>query len=96
MARLDDLVAQISAPSLRQSIHAAVADLKRRQQFGLVFEEHVPETTALYGLPVQVGSLVQRRDDTAAKVLYRVIGLTADGQATVEPTMRSSSTAALW
>lgn len=85
MARLDDLIAQIPDPSLRQSIQSAVSDLKRRQQFGLVFEEHIPETTALYGLPVKVGSLVQRRDDASARVQYRVIELTDDDRAKVEP-----------
>jgi adenine-specific DNA-methyltransferase len=66
-------------------MEAALREMKRRQRFGLVFEEHIPETTALYGLPIQTGSLVQRRDDPQAKVLYRVTATTPQGQATVEP-----------
>jgi adenine-specific DNA-methyltransferase len=85
MARLDDLIAQVPDPRLRREIEAALAEMKRRQRFGLVFEEHVPETMALYGLPVQVGSLVQKRDDTTAKTLYRVTAL-RESTATVEPT----------
>jgi hypothetical protein len=41
--------------------------MKRRQLFGLVFEQHISETTALHGLPIQAGSPVQRRDDPQAK-----------------------------
>src|SRR5205823_1304016 len=86
MARLDDLVEQIPDPRLRGEMEAALAELKRRQRFGLVFEDHIPETTALYGLPVQLGSLVQRREDSSARTLYRVTAIARDGQATVEPT----------
>ncbi len=38
-----------------------MTDLRRRQRFGLVYEAHVPETTAILGLPIQVGALVRRR-----------------------------------
>jgi adenine-specific DNA-methyltransferase len=86
MARLDDLVAQIDDQSLRRNIEAALADMKRRQRFGLVFEEHIPETTSLFGLPVQDGALVQRRDDPSAKTLYRVIETTPQGYATIKST----------
>lgn len=41
--------------------------------------------TTLQGLPIQTGSLVQRRGDPQAKVLYRVKATTPQGQATVEP-----------
>lgn len=45
MARLDDLAAQIRDRELRRKFEDALSDMKRRQRFGLVFEEHVPETT---------------------------------------------------
>src|SRR5215210_4845495 len=85
MARLDDLVAQVADPSLKREMEAALREMKRRQRFGLVFEEHIPETTALHGLRIQAGSLVQRRDDPQAKVYYRVTATTPQGQVTVEP-----------
>ena len=75
MAYLDDLVDQIKDPVLRQKMTAALADMKRRQRFGLVFEQHIPETSALLGLPVQVGSIVQRRDVFEANGLHRVMAL---------------------
>jgi adenine-specific DNA-methyltransferase len=86
MARLDDLIAQVADPLLRRELEAALAEMKRRQRFGLVFEEHIPETVALYGLPVQPGSLVQRPDNLSAKALYRVTAVTPDGRCTLEPT----------
>lgn len=48
---------------------------KKPQRFGLVFEEHIPETCALYDLPVQTGAIVQRRDDIINKSLWRVVDL---------------------
>jgi adenine-specific DNA-methyltransferase len=56
MARIDDLIAQISDKLLRQRLESALSDMKRRQRFGLVFEEHIPETTTLLGFPVYVGA----------------------------------------
>ena len=63
MARIDDLIAQITDKQLRQRLEAALSDMKRRQRFGLVFEEHIPETTTLLHFPVQVGASVQKRSD---------------------------------
>lgn len=72
MARIDDLVAQISDKALRQRLESALADMKRRQRFGLVYEEHVPETTTLLNFPIQAGSTVQRRSDADGGKLYQV------------------------
>src|SRR5215218_3372626 len=85
MARLDDLVAHVSDQPLRREMEAALREMKRRQRFGLVFEQHISETTAMHGLPIQVGSLVQRRDNPQAKMFYWVTATTPQGQATVEP-----------
>ena len=78
MGRLDDLVAEVKDPSLRKELGRALIEIKRQQRFGLVFEEHVPETTALLGLPIQVGSLVQRRDSEGSGVC-RVTTITGRG-----------------
>src|SRR5215211_6799735 len=66
-------------------MEAALREMKRRQLFGLVFEQHIPQTTALHGLPIQAGSPVQRRDDPQAKILYRVTATTPQELATVKP-----------
>jgi adenine-specific DNA-methyltransferase len=85
MARIDDLVSQVSDKLLRQRLETALTEMKRRQRFGLVFEEHIPETTALLGLQIQVGSTVQRRSDGEADQLYVVKAICVDGQASLEP-----------
>ena len=72
MSRIDDLIAQVNDKALRQKLQAALSDMKRRQRFGLVFEEHIPETTALLGLPLKVGVTVQRRTDVDGKHLFQV------------------------
>ncbi len=48
---------------LRRELQEAIGDFKKRQRFGLVFEEHIPETTAVLGLPIRVGSTVSMRKD---------------------------------
>src|SRR5688572_10036744 len=85
MARIDDLIAQVADKTLRQWLQAALTDMKRRQRFGLVFEEHIPETTSLLRFPVHVGATVQRRRDTSGKQLYQVKSITSRGKATIEP-----------
>ena len=85
MARLDDLVAQIRDAALRQKFDNALADMRKKQRFGLVFEEHVPEQTSLLNFPLLVGATVQRRTDPEGKKLYRVKALLPKGKVTIEP-----------
>lgn len=63
MAHLDDLISQVDDATLRTEIQAALSALKKRQRFGLVYEDHLPEMTVLAGLPVKPGAFVQRKDD---------------------------------
>ena len=58
MAILDELVTQIENPDLRARIAAEVKKLAEHKNFGLVFEEHLPECTPLWGIPVKKGSKV--------------------------------------
>lgn len=86
MARLEELIAQVADPRLRREIQFEAANLKRRQRFGLVYEEHVPETTTAARATAQVGSLVQRRDDLTSRTKYRVTAMSDTGDALLEPT----------
>jgi adenine-specific DNA-methyltransferase len=81
---VDDLVEQVSDVGLRERLAAAVGDLRRRHRFGLVFEEHIPETTLLAGVPVSVGQVVQYRRD-AKNLLWRVVSIRGS-LAEIEPT----------
>jgi adenine-specific DNA-methyltransferase len=80
MALLDDLVSQIPDVTLRGRLQKAITELRRKQKFGLVYEEHIPETAAISGLPIQVGALVQRRQDSDPNTEFRVGRLTDRGK----------------
>ncbi len=71
MAKIEDLIAQISDERLQKAIGAEVKALKKTKKFGLVFEEHLPETVRLPRLPVRVGELVALKRDKGNQ-LWRV------------------------
>lgn len=58
MSALDELISQIQNDNLRERIKKEVEALKRTKTFGLVFEQHKPECTPLYNVPVKKNSLV--------------------------------------
>lgn len=62
MAVVDDLINQIEDAKLRERIQAEVSKLTKQKKFGLVFEEHLPECTPLYELPIFVGAKVALKD----------------------------------
>ena len=72
MAAIDSLLAQIQDTGLRTRIKAEFDLLSKQKKFGLVFEEHLPEATPLYDIPVKKGSLVSYK---AGKITdtYQVI-----------------------
>ena len=55
MAAINDLIRQITDPDLRDKIQKEVDKLAKQKKFGLVFEEHLPECTPLYDIPVRRG-----------------------------------------
>lgn len=69
MAKIEDLVAQITDAGLRKALVAEVKALKKVKKFGLVFEEHLPETVRLPQLRVTEGSLVTLKAERANKPL---------------------------
>lgn len=74
MAILNDLIAQIESPELRARIQAEVDRLNKQKKFGLVFEEHLPECTPLYDIPVKVGGLVAKKAGQVNDV-YKVLSV---------------------
>jgi adenine-specific DNA-methyltransferase len=58
MAKIEDLIAQIPDECLRKAMAGEIKALKKTKKFGLVFEEHLPETVRLSRLPVRAGELV--------------------------------------
>lgn len=72
MAVINDLVNQIEDKALRERIAAEVDRLTKQKKFGLVFEEHLPECTPLYDVPVRRGSTVARKSGPM-NVVFRVL-----------------------
>ena len=62
MATLNDLVGQIDNAALRERIEEEIKRVVKQKKFGLVFEEHLPECTPLWEIPVKRGSLVAKKD----------------------------------
>ena len=79
MAALDDLISQIPDESLRERIRAEMKRANRQKKFGLVFEEHLPEATPLYDIPVKRGSVVAKKDGQVTDIYY--VEKIEDGQA---------------
>ena len=71
MAAIKDLIESIEDPKLRHDLNEAVAQLQQQKKFGLVFEEHLPEATPLYDVPIKRKSIVAEKDGFF-KVFYRV------------------------
>src|ERR1035441_8963133 len=82
MAKIEDLVAQIPDERPKKAIGAEVRELKKNKKFGLVFEEHLPETGRRPKLPVKEGELVAKKRDSGND-LWRVKTI-RKGTATLE------------
>jgi len=61
MALIETLISQIPDPALREALAREVGDLKKRLNWGLVFERHLPESTRLLSAPIKVGTVVWER-----------------------------------
>lgn len=74
MAILQDLIAQIDDPDLRERIAREADKLLKQKKFGLVFEEHLPECTPLYDVAIKKGSTAAKKTGTIRE-LYLVAGV---------------------
>lgn len=70
MSKIDDLISRIDDEELQNRIKEEVRKLKKQKKFGLVYEEHLPEATPLYDVPIKQGSTVVRRDGNINEVYY--------------------------
>ena len=83
MAELQELIEKIENPELRAQIADAAKRALKHKQFGLVFEEHLPECTPLYDILVRKGSKVSVRNGKANEI-FTVLKI-EDGVATCLP-----------
>ncbi len=81
MADIDSLIARVEDPALREALTAAAAGLRSRKNFGLVFEDHIPERVLLPDHPVRRGVRVARRDDGHGDLYF--VAKVANGTATM-------------
>ncbi len=87
MAAINDLIKQINDKALRDRLIQEVSRMSDNRKFGLVFEEHIPECTPLYGANINKGSFVSRKGKKK-KEIYFVVDL-KDGLATcINPAFR--------
>lgn len=77
MAALNELIQKVENPELRTQLQAAADKLTKQKKFGLVFEEHLPECTPLYDIPVRKGAKVSVRNGKANKT-YTVLKIEND------------------
>lgn len=75
MAAINDLINQITDVELRERIQREVDKLSKQKKFGLVFEEHLPEITPLYDMPIKKGCNVMLRDSKEDNSVYVVLKL---------------------
>lgn len=73
MAAINDLISQIQDAELRERIQKEVNKLSKQKKFGLVFEEHLPECTPLYDMPIKKRCNVMLRNNKEDKSLYVVL-----------------------
>lgn len=74
MAAIHDLLAQVQDESLRKKLEHEVNKLTKQKKFGLVFEEHLPECTPLYEIPIKCGATVAKKTGSVSD-MYIVIAI---------------------
>lgn len=77
MALLQDLIQQIDDPALKERILQETNKLLKQKKFGLVFEEHLPECTPLYDVPIRIGSKVALKTGYVSDI-YTVLNINGD------------------
>ena len=91
MAAINDLISQIQDETLRNRIQEEVSKMAKQKKFGLVFEEHMPESTPLYDMPIKRGCNVMRRDSKDDKSIYVVLKVEGDTAVCVKPKQKDEA-----
>lgn len=75
---LDALLERVDDAGLRSELRDHIERLRRRRQFGLVFESHLPERVRLPDHPIRRGSKVVRRGSPAKEAPQEVLRVKGD------------------
>lgn len=78
MATIHDLLKRVADDGLRADLEKEVRRLTSQKKFGLVFEEHLPERTPLYGMRIRRGMNVAKRSDSKISETYHVLEVKGD------------------
>lgn len=74
MAAIQDFLQQITDDNLRDRLRQEFDALMKKKKFGLVWEDHIPESTLLPEEPVRVNSMVARKKgETSSLYIVRSI-----------------------
>ena len=74
MSAIHDLLKRVEDVELRSRLEEEINKLSKQKKFGLVFEEHQPECTPLYEMPITVGKNVALKSGRIDDV-YTVIAI---------------------
>ena len=79
MAAIDTLIAQIEDEKLRERLRREVDALLENKEFGLVFQDHLPELVPMYSEKVRKGSAVAIRGDELTNIwdVRKIVGKAA-------------------
>ena len=91
MAAINDLISQIQDETLRNRIQEEVSKMAKQKKFGLVFEEHMPESTPLSDMPIKRGCNVMLRDSKDDKAIYVVLKVEGDTAVCVKPEQKDEA-----
>lgn len=91
MAAINDLISQIQDETLRNRIQEEVSKMAKQKKFGLVFEEHMPESTPLYDMPIKRVCNVMLRDSKDDKAIYVVLKVEGNTAVCVKPEQKDEA-----
>ena len=94
MAAITDLLQQITDPTLRKRMSEEIDRLSNNKKFGLVFEEHIPECTPLYEIPIKRGSSVTRKTGKINQI-YTVKKISGDSCICIDKSTMTEETISL-
>lgn len=77
MAAINDLLRQVPDSALRARLEKEIERISKNKKFGIVFEEHIPECTPLYGIGVKPGISVARKAGQINEV-FTVVSMDGD------------------
>lgn len=70
MSEIKELIKQIEDRTLRDRLTKEIERLKKNRKLGLVFEEHLPECTPIYGASIKKGSTVSIKGNKITDIFF--------------------------